>query len=79
MPASCIGSCVMSADGRAARHAEYEKMLIDEAIRRMRRLPPRDPRTWTLVSPMTRAERWIHAAFVALHHVRVWLRRRIRP
>lgn len=58
---------------------EYERMLVDEALRRMRRQPPSDARTWTLASSMTRSERRLAAAFRALARIGDRLRRIIRP
>lgn len=57
---------------------EYEKVLLDEALRRMKRLPPRDLRTWTLVAGMTRHERFVVLAWLRITRLAAWLRGRLR-
>lgn len=59
-------------------HLEYEAMLIDEAVRRGKRIPKHDRHTWTVVSQMTPAERRFVLALVAIGRVFEWLRRRMR-
>lgn len=58
---------------------EYEKALLDEAVRRMRRQPPHVVRAWTLVSGMTRFERALVGAWLFACRIGDALRGRIRP
>jgi hypothetical protein len=58
---------------------EYEKLVIEEALRRMRRQPPRDVRTWAIASRMSRFDRVVVALLAAASRVGKTLRRIIRP
>ena len=67
-------------------HAEYERMLIEETVRRLGRQRPKDVNTWTVVSQMTRGDRAMVWAITliprAVDAVRARLRalrRRLRP
>ena len=63
----------------AKQRAEFESMLIDEAVRRLRRQLPRDVARWARVSQMNRAERAVVAVISAPYRFRDWLRRKMRP
>lgn len=63
----------------AKQRAEFESMLIGEAIRRLRRELPRDTRKWPLYAQMTKVERVLVAFLAAPYRVRDWLRRKMRP
>jgi hypothetical protein len=63
----------------ARQRAEFESMLIAEAVRRLRRQLPRDVSRWARVSQMSRLERGAIALISWPYRLRDWLRRKMRP